>query len=243
MVKGVDHKWPTPRPKDTPLGKVMGYLSELLFWRDIDTKCRFIDTLWPFEVWPLDGVDDIFINIFRHEYEREYQSQYDTGADQGNKINDAIFGWLDDLKDKAYAEVDRVKEHILTNFVDPLRDKINTELEPTVNNLLEKVRTAEATIRDAENRINEALTDVANLKNTTASLNTQVNDVRATVDETVRDFKSKMDKFDIRLGQANNDLEKHTKNIQELFERIQKLEGQTREQTDLLSWLKGKVGG
>ena len=155
----VTHKWPRPRAKDTPLGKIMGYVSELLFWADQEGKCSTVDALWP-EVWPIDWVDDVFINIFKDHYNKNYQGQYNRGADQGNKMNKEIMGWLDDLKDKAFAEVDRVKKYIETNLIQPLQTDLN-RAKNTLKQLGIDVDSLESDIRKTRSDVADTLRDLS----------------------------------------------------------------------------------
>jgi len=236
----VTHRSPTARSADTLLGKVMGYLSELLFWADIEGKCRFIDAIVP-EVFIIGEIDNLFIQMFRNHYNANYQKQYNRGADQGNKFHQAIFGWIDEAKSNLLGIIDETRRKIERDLINPLKAKIKDEVEPIVNDLLNRVKTAESTIRDAENRINQALGDVSKLKDNVASLNRSVNTVKSDLEASVRNFQSKMNKLDIRLNNANTDLTQHTKDIRELFEKVKELEGKVSDQGSSLDWFKGQV--
>ena len=191
----VTHKTPEVRPEDSLLGKVLGYLSELLFWADIEGKCRFIDVVVPDEWW-CKWVQDFFISIFKGHYNANYQTQYNRGADQGNKFHTAIFGWIDDAKSDLLGQIEATKRKIETELISPIKAKIR-EIEPTVNDLLSRLKTAEATVGDVENRINDAV----------------------------------------------RDLEKHTKDIGELFDRLKEVETKVSTQGSSLEWFKRKVEG
>lgn len=118
------HRTPTARSKDMPIGRMMGYMSELQFYMDIEGKCGLIDALWAWEFWPLAGVDDFFINLFKRHYERNYQSVYNQGADRGNEINNQILGWVNDLKSQTFREILRQKTR-LQDFIDELERRVS----------------------------------------------------------------------------------------------------------------------
>lgn len=150
----VTHKTPTARRDDTLLGKVTGYLSEMLFWADIEGKCRFIDLLIP--EWPVIGVlDNIFINIFKRHYEKNYQKQYNRGADQGNKIHSTVFGWIDDTKDMLMGQINEAKKKIETELINPIRAKLRP-IEVRVGQMMYRVADAEKRVKEFQDRINDA---------------------------------------------------------------------------------------
>lgn len=189
----VTHKSPTPRSGDTLLGKVVGYLSELLFWADIEGKCRFVDVVVP-DWFPINAVQGILWALFKQHYNASYQGQYNKGAEQGNKIHNAVFGWIDDATENLMAQINEAKRRIETDLINPIKAKIR-EIEPIVDDITDRIKTAEATVGKVEDRIDD----------------------------------------------ARRDLEKHTGDIRELFDRVKTLEGKMVEQGNLLDWFKSKL--
>ena len=226
----------------TELGRICGD-GFILFWRDfrdgfkkgIDDSLGNIPVIGGALKAPFKAVVDII-------YALTWRAIMFLGIRIGDSAYAQIFGRAEEEIDKVIGMLEEAKTKIERELINPIRNKIRTEIEPAVNNLLSRVKSAETTITDAEARINEALTDVANLKDNVASLNKQVNDVRAKVDQTISDFQSRTNKLDIGLGGANIKLGEHTKDITDLFERVKKLEGKTTEQGNLLDWFKGKIG-
>lgn len=223
----VTHKSPVARSGDTILGKITGYLSELLFWADIEGKCRFIDAIIP-EILIIGQIDNLFINMFQKHYNANYQKQYNRGADQGNKMNQQIMGWVDEAKEGLLATIDDTKRRIETELINPLRDKIRT-LEPRINDAINRMQTVEGTVKDAENRINEALGDVRKLDAEVNNVVTKVNATITKMNTAISNFDSKLGVFEGRLAEANNLLNEHTNKLNELFNRVRELEEERRQ--------------
>ena len=157
-----------------------------------------------------DAIDDAFkggfpIDIVRGAlkalndlaYGLTWRAVTKSGVRIGDQSYDMIFGRAEEEINKVIGMIDETKAKIERELIKPIRDKIRTEIEPAVDDLLSRVKTAEATVGKIEDRIDD----------------------------------------------ARRDLEKHTGDIKELFDRVKTLEGKTTEQGNLLDWFKGKIGG
>lgn len=224
----------------SPFSHWIGVTHHFLEHKRLEAWHGFIGTLPDFPFGPLRGLLQAIID---HIYDRMAFRAYIKGCDFGARIEKGLLDVYNKAKKRISDAITEARTKIERELINPIKNKIKTEIEPKVTDLLNRIRSAETTIKDAENRINEALTDVANLKNNVASINKQVNDVRAKVDQTVRDFNSKVNDVNSRLASAKAKVDEHTKDITDLFERIKKLEGQTTEQGNLLDWFKTKIGG
>lgn len=154
----VTHKAPTPRSGDTLLGKVMGYLSEMLFWADNEGKCSFVDVVVP-DWFPINAVQGILWALFKKHYNANYQKQYNRGADQGNKIHNAVFGWIDDatkdVRDRLEAMLNDAKSKLQSQIseLQRLADRYSSqlgELDSAKNKLLADVEDLDERLRALE---------------------------------------------------------------------------------------------
>jgi len=186
---------------------------------------------------PFEALQSMLIKM----YNKFYWITADLINQMGCNIGDHAMGQIDNALEKAYAEIKtkvaEAQKYIEDNMIKPLQAKIK-ELEPYVDDLLDRVKSAETTIAKAKNQIDEALSDVSNLKTNVASLNQNVNNVKAKVDQTISDFQNRMKKLEIRIGDANYSIEQHGLNIKDLYDRVKTLEAKTTEQKDSLEWLR-----
>lgn len=120
----ITKRTPSTRPEDTPIGKVMGHLSEILEYLRWEGYAGIVDGLFPIDIFPLDIVQNTLIELCRLLYGLLYQQAYNKGADRGNEINKQIMGWLDDVKNQAFAKVDEAKAYIENNLVKPIERKL-----------------------------------------------------------------------------------------------------------------------
>lgn len=219
----------------------IGLIGEGFFYFDCEGKCAEAKTFW--RIIPVIGdvVANFFVSIHRSHYKKNYVYVYDDWALQACKQFEQLEGQIAGVIDQIKRQVDEARRYIETNLINPIKDKINRELVPRINNLLSRVKTAESTIRDAQNRVTEALNDVARLDDTVKFLNDKVNSTKTELDQAISDFQSKMNKLDLRLGDANSFLADHEKRIKELFNRVNALEGKTVEQEDKLAWFKKQL--
>lgn len=230
-IKGREPTW---------LGKLFGRASHELFYEQMEAWSTLIDFVIP-DQWYCKWAQDFLITIVKKVYHGVSVTAYYWGANEGDEIIGEIDDVIADTRRKIKNAISDARTLIERELINPLKTKINTELEPKVRDLLSRINSAETTIKDAENRINEALTDVSNLKNNVASLNTQANDLRAKIDDATRDFNIQITDLNNRLTTAKTYVDEHTKDIKELFERLKKVEQKVGEQTDLLAWLKSVI--
>ena len=152
----VTHKSPTARRTDTLLGKTIGYLSELLFWADLDGQCRFLDALVP-EWFPISVLDDLFISILRGHYNRNYQKQYNRGADQGNKLHNAVFGWIDVAKKDISNRFNKLLGDAKSRLQSQINelDRLTGQFKSQLGSLESAKNKALASIEDLDSRLRE----------------------------------------------------------------------------------------
>jgi hypothetical protein len=96
----ITHKTPTPRTNDTPIGKMMGYLSEIQTYLKFESFAEAVRVTWVLDFWPLSYVEDALVGIVQWAYNNAYQNAYNSGADRGNEINKEILGWIEDLRNQ-----------------------------------------------------------------------------------------------------------------------------------------------
>jgi len=249
----VPHKSPTPRDGDTLLGRAMGYLSELLFWADIEGKCNFIDSIFP-EFPLIDWIDNVFISIFQSHYNANYQKQYNRGADQGNIFNKAIFGWIDDAKTKMAWVINDVKNKIETDLINPIKIKLSAlndqidafevkvsdftskigQFDTKINNFSTDISGFSSKIDGFKNDLSNAYTKLGDLDSLTSTLNGRIGDIETAVSSfenkinsayaRVNDAEARLEAFNSRLVEANKVLNEHALNINDLIERVKTLE-------------------
>ena len=179
----------------TWFGHLLGRVGYGLFWWQMDSWAIFIKRLCP-DWFPINAVEGFLVSVVKFIHKRIAYWNYRDYAIYGDKLTGEFEKIITDTKERIEAEIKRARAIIERDLINPIRDKINTEIEPKVKNVLDRIKTAEATVGKVEDRIND----------------------------------------------ARRDLEKHTSDIEELFDRIKKLEGQTTEQTRLITWLKEQVG-
>jgi len=204
----ITKKTPTPRSTDTTLGKVMGYLAELLEYLKWENMALSVDTLFP-DVWPLDLVQNLLINVCRGLYDRIYQGAYNRGADKGNEINNQIVGWLDALRSQAFSEIDKAKAYIQTNLINPIKSNIDTYITPKIKEAMSHISTIETNINTAFKNINTMTSKItgfdSQLKSFARDIESQrnkLNEIVEVANNTVaqlRDLENVVNNIDNRL--------------------------------------------
>jgi len=184
----ITKKTPTPRTYDTPIGKMMGHLAEILEWLRWESYATQIDAIFP-DWWPLGSVQSFLIDICKACYNALYQKAYDNGADKGNEINNQVMGWVDDAKRKAESMVNDAKNYIETNLIAPIRNQINNQISPA--------------LKDAQARINTLKTNVDNFASRLNTFQTKLN----SMDDTLKTFDSKLQSYATRLSSLNKELD------------------------------------
>jgi hypothetical protein len=104
----ITHRNPTPRASDTPIGKMMGYLSETQTWLKYESIAEGVRAVWVLDFWPLFYVEDALVGIVQWAYDNVYQNAYNSGADQGNQINNEILGWVENLRTEAMSLIGKL---------------------------------------------------------------------------------------------------------------------------------------
>jgi len=97
----IAHRNPTPRAGDTPVGKMIGYLSEVQTWLKYESFAEGVRAVWVLDFFPLSLIEDVLVRIVQWAYDNVYQNSYNAGADQGNQINKEILGWVENLRTEA----------------------------------------------------------------------------------------------------------------------------------------------
>lgn len=226
----------------------IGLVGEALFWLDCEGKCNFIDTLIP-DWFPLNYIQDGLINIFKAHYNAKYTHVYDDWCLQACKSFEVLEGQVNNVLGQIKGKVDEARAWIEQNLTNPLKDKINKEIIPQVNNVVNKIRDAESQVRSiqskvsdeleplisqvqtrlryteeavkqAQNKVNEAVSKVNDLD---AQVRDAVNDLNAQV----RDATSSLENFRSKLNESIETLNSHTGDISKLFDRVRNLEAGT----------------
>ncbi len=211
----------------------IGLIGEALFWVDCEGKCSFVDSLIP-DYFPLNVVQDVFTKIFRNHYNAKYTEVYDDWCLQGCKTFETLEGQISNVLGQIKGKVEEARAYIEANLINPLKDKINSEVVPAINNALLRVRSAEATIRDAKVSIEEALADVVNLDRTVASLNTQVKDARTKIDAAISNFNAKIRAVDEQIRDATSSVASLNSQIKDFTNRMNLLDARIREATSIV---------
>jgi len=211
----------------------IGLVGEALFWLDCEGKCGFVDSLIP-DWYPLTEIQKAFISIFKSHYNAKYIDVYDDWCLQGCKTFEVLEGQVNNVLGQIKGQVDEAKAYIQKNLIDPLKNKINNEILPAVNDAVSRVRTAEATIRDAQVSINEALADVVNLDRTVASLNTQVKDARTKINEVISDFNTKIRNVDEQIRDATSSIGSLNSQIKDFTDKMNTLDSRIRDATNIV---------
>jgi hypothetical protein len=97
----IKHRDATPRAGDTPIGKMLGYLSEGQTWLKYESIAEGVRAVWVFDFWPLSEVENALVGIVQWAYDRAYQLSYNQGADRGNDMTNEITGWVENLRTEA----------------------------------------------------------------------------------------------------------------------------------------------
>jgi len=211
----------------------IGLVGEALFWLDCEGKCNFVDSLIP-DWFPLTEVQKAFISIFKSHYNSKYTQVYDEWALQACKSFEVLEGQINNVLGQIKGQVDEAKAYINNNLINPLKNKINSEVVPAINDALGRVRTAEATIRNAQVSITEALADVANLDRTVASLNTQVKDARTKINEIISDFNTKIRNVNEQIRDATSSIGSLNTQIKDFTDKMSTLDQRIRDATNIV---------
>jgi hypothetical protein len=97
----IAHRNPAPRAGDTPVGKMLGYLSETQTWLKYEAFAEGVRAVWVLDFFPLSLIEDVLVRIVQWAYDNVFQNSYNAGADRGNEINKEILGWVENLRSEA----------------------------------------------------------------------------------------------------------------------------------------------
>jgi hypothetical protein len=97
----ITKKTPTPRAGETPIGRMMGYLSEGQTWLKYEMIAQGIRAVWVLDFYPLSEVENALIAIVQWAYNMAFQRAYDFGSERGDLINNEIMGWVEELRNEA----------------------------------------------------------------------------------------------------------------------------------------------
>jgi len=122
----ITHRNPTPRAGDTPVGKMLGYLSETQTYLKYEGIAEGVRAVWVFDFWPLSEVENALVGIVQWAYDNVFQSSYNAGADKGNEINKEILGWVENLRTEAEnwlndheARIKQLEDQIASTIIIP----------------------------------------------------------------------------------------------------------------------------
>jgi hypothetical protein len=122
----IAHRTPTPRAGDTPVGKMLGYLSETQTYIKYEGIAEGVRAVWVFDLWPLSEVENALVGIVQWAYDNVFQNSYNAGADQGNKISNEILAWVENLRTEAEnwlndheARIKKLEENFFINLKIP----------------------------------------------------------------------------------------------------------------------------
>lgn len=104
----IAHRNPTPRAGDTPVGKMIGYLSEVQTWLKYESFAEGVRAVWLLDFWPFSIIEDKLVAVVQWAYDNVFQNSYDAGADRGNEINKEILGWVEDLRNEAMSLIGKL---------------------------------------------------------------------------------------------------------------------------------------
>jgi len=211
----------------------IGLVGEALFWLDCEGKCNFVDSLIP-DWFPLNYIQDGLINIFKSHYNAKCTQVYDDWCLQACKTFEVLEGQVNNVLGQIKGQVDEAKAYIQKNLIDPLQAKINNEVVPAINDVIGRVKTAEATIRDAQVSISEALADVGNLDRTVSSMNTQVKNIQSKVNEIIADVNSRMRTLDEQIRDAQSNIGSLNSQIKDFTDKMSTLDQRIRDATNIV---------
>lgn len=213
----------------------------LLFWRDFrDSFIEGIKATCP-DWFPMNVVESVLVDIVKTIYNLTWRGITKQGIRIGDKSYGLIFG-------RAEQEINRMKATI-----DSVINDAKTRLQNQITNLQSLTNSFRTEIKDLESardKLSSGFNDLDARFRTLrdqatrdiASLDSRVNEAKAKIDRTINDFQARMDKVNIGLDDAEKHLAEHTDNIKTLFDRVKQLEGQTKEQGDLMTQLKRQIG-
>ena len=128
----IAHRTPTPRAGDTPVGKMLGYLSETQTYIKYEGIAEGVRAVWVFDFWPLSEVENALVGIVQWAYDNVFQGSYNAGADRGNEINKEILGWVEGLRNDAMSLIGKL-------------DRARSDAETWLNNHEKRIKQLEQT--------------------------------------------------------------------------------------------------
>jgi prefoldin subunit 5 len=215
----IELKTPTPRSYDTPIGKVMGYLANILEWLRWENYAAQIDAIFP-DWWPMGSVQGFLIDICKACYNALYQKAYDNGADKGNEINSQIMGWVDDAKRRAESLVNDAKAYVENNLIAPIRNQINNQITPALNDARAQISKFKSDIDNMANRINQFQTSLNSMDGTIKNFDMKLQSFNAKLSDLTR----QADNLNAQISQINKTISDFKTQIKNLDERVKRLE-------------------
>lgn len=213
----------------------------LLFWRDFrDSFKQGIRDTCP-DWFPMNVVESVLVGVVDIIYSLTWRAITKQGIRMGDKSYHLIFG-------RAEEEIKKMKA-TLDNVINDAKTRLQNQIS-SLQGLTAKFRTEITDLESARDKLSSGFNDLdarfRGLRDQAtrdiASLDSRVKDAKAKIDRTINDFQARIDKLDVGLDDAEKRVAEHTGDIQALFDRVKQLEAQTKDQGDLMTQLKRKIG-
>lgn len=209
----------------TPLGDVFGWAEGEKFYWEMEAWAELIDSLMP-DWWPIGDIQNLLISIVQGVYDNQAENRVWKGIDAGNgvwnKINDTI-AWAQNQINNA---VNDMRNKIDSEIIAPIRDKVDRELKPALEQAQQKINEFQGKVNDFQNSIGNMNGQLDDFDGRIQALLHQVQAARYNIDTKVREFESKVSDSQKNIGNLDTQLKSLGTKAQNLDAKAQQLASQ-----------------
>lgn len=221
-----------PTPLEHIFGTTMHYLEreKWLAWKN------FVDAIIP-DWWPMGTLQGYLFSILNSVYLHMDFKAYFNGARTASKIEQGITGVFNKAKDRIESEITKLKNKVETELFNPLKNKINNELIPTLNDAESKLRTLGVDV-------SKALGDVDVMQGNIAGFGSKIKGFDSKLlsfDSKLKDFNSSLSSLDSRIRNSETSLNSLNRKINDLIAKVGDADNTLSNHKDWIDNLKGRV--
>ncbi len=209
----------------TPLGDVFGWAEGEKFYWQMEAWAELIDSLFP-DWWPIGDIQNLLISVVQGVYNNQAENRVWKGIDVGNSIWYKIDDTITWAQNQITNAVNDMRNKIDSEIVAPIRDRVNRELKPALDQ-------AQAQINDFQGKINDFQNSIGNMNGQLTDFDEKVRKVRYDVqvagnniDAKVREFESKVSDAQKNIGNLDTTIKSLSTKAQNLDAKAQQLTSQ-----------------
>jgi len=210
---------------------LFGRIYHFLELKRLEAWHSFVDSVFP-DYFPFSNLQGLLQTVLDRIYEAMAYRNYVKGCDIGGKISQGFYDMYDDTKKAIDNEVNKMRNYIETEVVDPVKTK--------ADQIAKDLKTAQNKLKDMGISIDGFEADVNTMKNNISSFDGSIksfNNKLSSFDGKLKTLESTANNLKTQLSDAEARLNQYKSLIDNLTSRVEKLEGKQKEGLSLLNIL------